>query len=126
MADEGGNLFLSEKLVELGKRRKEIETGIESLELMIEEIERESVGRELVMLALNKFTEVFDHIQPHRQKDLVRHVLHKAVLSNRNIKIALYRRPPAIEHFSPTRTFPRLQTATRSTPYISFFMQMGY
>ena len=92
MAGQGGSLFLNDKLGELGNRRKEIETGIESLELMIEEIERELVSRELVMLALNKFTDVFDHIQPHKQKDLVQHVLHKAVLSNQNIKIALYGR----------------------------------
>ena len=96
MAGQGGSLFLNDKLEELGNRRKEIETGIESLELMIEEVERESVSRELVMLALNKFTDVFDHIQSHKQKDLVQHVLHKAVLSNQNIKIALYGRalPP--------------------------------
>jgi len=37
---------------------------------MIEEIERESVSKELVMSALEKFTGVFDHIQPYKQKDL--------------------------------------------------------
>ena len=41
LAGDGGNLFLNDKLEELGTRRKEIETGIESLELMIGEIERE-------------------------------------------------------------------------------------
>ena len=102
MAGEGGSLFLNDKLEELGSRRKEIETGIESLELMIEEIERESVSRELVMLALNKFTDVYEHIQPHKQKDLVQHVLHKAVLSNQSIKIALYgRRTSRLRAFLP-------------------------
>ena len=37
-------------------------------EEMIEEIESKSVTQELVMLALNKFTDVFDHIQPYQQK----------------------------------------------------------
>ena len=61
---------------------------------MIEEIERESVNHELVMLALNKFTDVFDHIQPYQQKELLSLALHKAVLAPDSIKIALYGRPP--------------------------------
>jgi hypothetical protein len=49
-------------LDQLGKRRKEIETGIQALEEMIEEIESKSVNQELVMLALDKFTDLIDHI----------------------------------------------------------------
>ena len=115
MASEESNVFLNDKLDELGNRRKEIEAGIESLELMIAEIERESVSRELVMLALNTFTDVFDHIQPYKQKDLVRHVLHKAVLNQNSIKIALYGKPLPVEHFSPFNTLSHFQTATRHT-----------
>ncbi|MDQ1328837.1 MAG: hypothetical protein QG641_2123, partial [Candidatus Poribacteria bacterium] len=58
---------------------------------MIEEIEQESVNQELVMLALNKFIDVFDQIQPYRQKELLKLVLHKAILAPDSIKIALYR-----------------------------------
>jgi hypothetical protein len=43
MASEHKSLFLKDKLDQLGKRGKEIETGIQALEEMIEEIERESV-----------------------------------------------------------------------------------
>jgi len=63
-------------------------------EEMIEEIESKSVTQELVMLALNKFTDVFDHIQPYQQKELLSLVLHKAILAPDSIKIALYGRPP--------------------------------
>lgn len=66
LASEDSSLFLKDKLDQLGKRRKEIETGIQALEGMIEEIERESVTQELVMLALNKFTDIFEHIQPYQ------------------------------------------------------------
>ena len=81
LASEDSSLFLKDKLDQLGKRRKEIETGIQALEEMIEEIERESVTQELVMLALNKFTDVFEHIQPYQQKELLSLVLHKAILA---------------------------------------------
>jgi len=60
----------------------------------IEEIERESVTQELVMLALNKFTDVFEHIQPYQQKKLLSLVLHKAILAPDSIKMALYGCPP--------------------------------
>jgi len=42
LASEDSSLFLKNKLDQLGKRRKEIETGIQALEEMIEEIERDS------------------------------------------------------------------------------------
>jgi hypothetical protein len=51
------------------------------------------------MLALNKFTEVFNHIQPHQQKELLSLVLNKAVLSEGQIKIALHGKPPEIGQY---------------------------
>jgi site-specific DNA recombinase len=94
LATDQNSVLLKEKLDELGRRRQDIETGIQTLEQMIDEIQRESVSQELVMLALNKFTDVFDHIQPYQQKELLGLVLHKAVLAPDSIKIALYGRPP--------------------------------
>jgi len=42
------------------------------------------------------FTEVFSELPPYRQKDLLRLVLHKAVLGPDYVKIALCGRPPGI------------------------------
>jgi site-specific DNA recombinase len=94
MATDDSSIFLKEKLAELGQRRKEIETGIASLEAMIKEIERESISQELVTLALSRFSDLFDKIKPYRQKDMVKLVLHKATLSPTKIQIALYGRQP--------------------------------
>jgi len=69
-----------EKLDSLGKRKKQIENGIQSLENMISDIERDAINKELVMLALNKFTEVFYHLQPYKQKELLKLVIHKSFL----------------------------------------------
>ena len=79
---------------------------------MIGEIEKESVTRELVMLALNKFTEVFEYIQPYQQKELLRHVLHKAITGPESIKIALYGRQPDIGLSLKSLSGIRSQTAT--------------
>lgn len=89
-----------------------VETGIQTLEQTIDEILRESVSQELVMLALNKFTDVFDHIQPYHQRELLRLVLHKAVLAPDKIKIALYGRPPEIGQLSVYESEIRSQTPT--------------
>lgn len=61
------------------------------------------------MLALNKFTNVFDHIQPYQQKELLSLVLHKAILTPESIKKALYGRPPEIGLFSICETEMRSQ-----------------
>jgi site-specific DNA recombinase len=111
LASDESSLFLKEKLDQLGKRRKEIETGIQALDQMIDEIERESVNQELVMLALNQFTDAFDHIQPHEQRELLRLVMHRAVLSPDSIKIALYGRPPETGLLSICESEIRSQTA---------------
>jgi len=94
LAREENSVILKEKLDELGKRRKDVETGIQTLEEMIGEIQRESVSQELIILALNKVTDVFDHIQPYQQKELLSLVLHKAALAPDSIKVALYGHPP--------------------------------
>lgn len=46
------------------------------------------------MLALNKFTDIWDYIQPNQQKKLLSLVLHKAALAPDSIKIALIRATP--------------------------------
>ncbi len=65
-----------------------MEDGIESLDLAIREIERKVVDAELVRLALSNFIRMFDHIPPHKQKELLRLVLHKAILTEDTLKIA--------------------------------------
>jgi site-specific DNA recombinase len=90
MANDDGAMFIKEKLDHLGKRRREIEAGLVSLEEMISEIERESVDQELVKLVLERFGDIYEKIQPYQQKEAVRLVLHKAILGKTSIKIALY------------------------------------
>ncbi len=95
-----GGTFLKEKLDSLAKRRRELEDGIASLDTAVEEIEREAISRDTVKTALRKMDGVFASLQPHQQKELVRVVLHKAVLSDEEIKIALYGKPPEEGRFT--------------------------
>ncbi len=90
LATDDNALFIKDKLDELGKRRKDIENGISTLEIMIGEIERESVNQEMMQLMLTKFSEIFDSMRPYQQKELINILLHKACLSQSEIKIALH------------------------------------
>jgi len=102
--------IVKEKLDSLGKRKKQIESGIQSLENMIADIKRDAINKELVMLALNKFTEVFDHLQPYKQKELLKLVINKAILGKDEIKIALYGRLPEKGLLNISETGIRSQT----------------
>lgn len=97
MVNDDSNVFIKEKLNSLSKRRKEIESGIQELEEMIQKIERETVSQEMVKIALKKFDEMFKLIQPYQQKELIGLVLHKALISENTLKIALYGRPPDVD-----------------------------
>lgn len=90
LATDENSLFLKDKLNELGVRRKEIEQGICNLEVMIEEIREEAVSQEMLELMLTKFDEIFDTIKPYQKKELINCILHKAILTEADIKIALY------------------------------------
>ncbi|MFH1093695.1 MAG: recombinase family protein [Candidatus Omnitrophota bacterium] len=104
MATNENAMFLKDKLNELGKRRKAIEDGISNLEIMIEEIQRESVNQDMIELMLSKFADIFNTIPPYQQKELINILLHKAILSPTETRIALYGKQ------ADTRLFDLLET----------------
>jgi site-specific DNA recombinase len=104
MATDENAIFLKDKLSGLGKRRKEIEDGITNIEIMIEEIQRESISQNMVELMLVKFADIFKTIPPYQQKELINIILHKAILSRTETKIALYGKQ------TDTRLFDLLET----------------
>jgi hypothetical protein len=103
LADSETIVFLKDKLRDLAKRRRDIENGIASLETMIHEIERETVSRDLVMMALGKISDVFDVLPPYRKKEMIRLVLHRAEISESRMRLALYGRPPDEKAFHQTK-----------------------
>jgi site-specific DNA recombinase len=96
LATPDSTATLKEKLDDLGKRRGQIEASLEALDLAMGDVERERIDQDIVMQALADFTEVFAELPPYRQKDLIRLVLHKAILGPDYVKMALYGRPPEI------------------------------
>ncbi len=93
LAGEDGAVFLKERLDQLGKRRTEIESALDELSLAIDDVKREAVDQDLVLKALASFGEVFEYIPPYQQKELFRLVIHKAIISEESLELALYGKP---------------------------------
>ena len=100
LATDEGTVFLKDRLEQLGKRRSEIETGLEELALATEDVEREAVDQETVMRALAEFGNVWESLAPYQQKELMRLVLQKAVVSNEQLELALYGKPPQLSEMT--------------------------
>jgi site-specific DNA recombinase len=103
-----GTRFLKEKLDDLGRRRGQIEESLASLEVAMGEVERDAVDQGQVIEALSDFSEVFGEIKPYRQKELMRLVLHKAILGPDCLRLGLYGRPPEVGSLSGSES--RFQT----------------
>jgi site-specific DNA recombinase len=108
LANGDGTSFLKERLDDLGKRRSQIEESLAALEIAIGQVERDMVDQGLVAQALADFTGVFAELKPYQQKELMRLVLHKAILAPDYFKIGLYGRPPELGPLSKGE--PRSQT----------------
>lgn len=96
LATDENTPFLKEKLDDLGKRRGQLGDSLAALEIAVAEVERDTVDREIVAQALADFSEVFRELKPYRQKELMRLVLHKAILGPGYMRMALYGRPPEV------------------------------
>jgi site-specific DNA recombinase len=94
LAGDDGTSFLKDNLDDLGKRRAQIEESLAAIEIAIGEIDRDMVDAGLVTQALADFSGVFAELKPYEQKELMRLVLHKAILGPDSLKIGLYGRPP--------------------------------
>ena len=97
---------------ELAKERKNIEAGLQGLDIQIADIQREAISKEDVMLALGKFSSLFDSLPPYRQKEIIRFVMKKVVLNQDCIKIALLGKPPKAELFDDTLSDAKIRCQT--------------
>ena len=87
---DANSVFFEEKLSQLSKRREEIETGIETVESMIQETGKKAMSKETIIRVLSKFSDNFTRLQPYQQKEMIQAVIHKIMVSSDEIKIGLY------------------------------------
>ena len=112
MATNDNSIFLKEKLDDLAKERKDIESGLEGLDIQIVDIQSEAIRKEDVLYALGKFTKLFETLAPYLRKEIVRYVMKKAILSPEGIKIALLGKPPQTRLFDDVTPDGKLRCQT--------------
>ena len=86
----GARTFLMERLDELAQRRRDLEQGIEEAEWSLGRLESEQVSADTIRAALGRFNEVYAQLTPFERKELVRLILHRAEVSDRQIVLELH------------------------------------
>lgn len=78
-------VFLREQLDGLAQRRTELDHGLEEVGAALRQAEDKRVTAAAVRAALTQVRAVYDHLRPFEQKELLRLVLRKAVVGDREI-----------------------------------------
>ena len=82
---EEGRSFLTDRLGELGQRRVDIERGLTEVEEALRRTKEQIIGVEAVRHALCQLSDVYDQLKPFERKELVRLVLHRAEVGDRQM-----------------------------------------
>ena len=112
LATTDNSIFLREKLDELAKERKDTESGMVELDAQINDIQREAIRKEDVMLAVGKFASLFDTLPPYQKKEIFKLLVKKAVLGPTGIKIALIGKYPQTGLFDTATSDGKIRCQT--------------
>jgi hypothetical protein len=108
-----GEVFLKEKLSELGKRRTGLETTIAEIETTIEQIKRNAVNQEGVLASLGKFRSLCQTLPPYQQREGIRLVIANVKISEEAPEISIHGRPAPEEVLEKLRA-PGIHSPRRS------------
>jgi site-specific DNA recombinase len=84
-----GRAFLSEKLSELSREREELEAAMTEVDIAIGRTDTDAVSAQMVADALTDMGSVYEHLKPFERKELLRLVLHRADVSEREIVLEI-------------------------------------
>jgi hypothetical protein len=108
-----GEVFLKEKLSELGKRRTGLERTIAEIETTIEQIKRNAVNQEGVLASLAKFRSLYQTLPPYQQREGIRFVIANVKISEDALEISILGRPAPEEVLEKLRA-PGMHSPRRS------------
>ena len=98
---EAGRTFLADKLSELAQRRDDLERGLAEIDEGLTQLDQQQVTSGTVRDALSRFDEVYDRLKPFEKKELVRLMLHRAEVGDRQIVLEIY--PIQVQEMAPAR-----------------------
>jgi site-specific DNA recombinase len=85
-----GEEFVKNNLAKLSQRRRQIEDGLEALKIVVDDIGRDSISREIAQQIFNSFDEIFkDKLKPYQKRELLYYVLTKVEMSDKQLKVGI-------------------------------------
>ena len=90
LEEQAGRVFVTDKLAALAQRRTDLERGIAEVDAALKQVDREQVTADAVRSALSEFGEVYACLTPFERKELVRLVLRRAEVGDRQVVLELY------------------------------------
>ena len=108
-----GEVFLKEKLSDLGKRRAGLETTIAEIATTIEQIKKNAVNQEGVLASLARFRSMYQALPPYQQREGIRLVIANVKISEDALEISIHGRPAPEEVLEKLRA-PGMHSPRRS------------
>jgi len=87
---DSGRDFVMDKLAELGRRRGELEHALRETDAALERLDSESVSADTMRATMSRFSEVYDALTPFERKELVRLVVGRVEVGDRQIALDIY------------------------------------
>ncbi len=85
-----GEEFVKEGLAKLSQEKRNIQNEIETSEIFVNDIERESVNKDFISQILGSFDEIYrDDIKPYQKKELLYGTLARIELSDKLLKVGV-------------------------------------
>ena len=112
-----GEEFVKEGLAKLSQRKRQIQNEIDASEIVINDIERESIDKDFISQVLGSFEEIYrDDVKPYQKKELLYGALAKIELSDKLLKVGV-----PLERYNGTSTGSAgpisIATSTRGANY---------
>ena len=90
MDQQAGQSFVKGKLNDLGQRQTDLEHGLGEIQQELDRLGQEAVDAEMVRGALGQAKELFGALKPYEQRELMKLVLKRAEVNEREISLEVY------------------------------------
>jgi site-specific DNA recombinase len=85
-----GEEFVKEGLAKLSERKRQIQNEIEASEILVNDIERESVDKDFISQIFGSFDEIYrDDVKPYQKKEFLYGTLARIELSDKLLKVGV-------------------------------------
>ena len=85
--------MVDETLREIANQRAELNAGLDEVDRQIEAAGRTIVSEQSLTVTLSDFSAVYQHLKPYERKELVKLIVHRLEITDREIALEVYGMP---------------------------------